>query len=74
VSPIQSLRVHAIDVSHETRQVRLVRAQYEMAVIARQTVGQRPRIEAIQRIGQNPQMHCTVGIVDADSPSPGNKI
>lgn len=50
VPSIEFLRVHAIDVTHESRQIRAMRVQHDVVVIAHQTIRERSRIEAIQGI------------------------
>lgn len=57
------MRVDAIDLSHQARQVGLVSLHDKMAMIAHQTVGEGGGLKAFKTVLENPQPRSPVGII-----------
>ena len=66
VAAVERLRVHAVQVPHEARQVRLPRLQHQVIVVAHQAIGQHAGIEAVDSSPQNRQQPMAVGVVGED--------
>jgi hypothetical protein len=70
VPSIERLRVHAIDVAHQQRQVGLPRVKHEVIVIAHQAIGQHLGVETLRRLGQCGETLVAIHIVPEDGFAP----
>lgn len=63
---VELLRVHAVEVAHQARQVVLLSLQYQVVVVAHQAVGQHLGIEAVHRLGEDVELGDPVRVVAVD--------
>jgi hypothetical protein len=64
---IESLAIDAIDVTHQPRQVRPLRLQDEVVVVAHQAEGEHQRIAALQALVDDRQQRLPIGVVGKDA-------
>ena len=70
VAPVEGLRVHAIDLPHQQRQVGLVRVLHEVIVVPHQAIGQHLGIKALHRLCHHLQQGTAVRVVHEDRLAP----
>jgi hypothetical protein len=66
MTSIAALRVHAVDVTHQARQIGSTCFDYEMIVVAHQAVGKAHGIESHERFAADVQQAGTVVVVVDD--------
>nr|WP_256577641.1 hypothetical protein [Pseudomonas sp. NFIX28] len=66
VPSVEHLRVHAVDMPHQPRKIRLPGMEHEVVVIVHEAVGQRLGIEALHALSHDRQQGFAVGVVDED--------
>ena len=63
VTAIISLRVNAIDMAHEARQITVQCKQNKVVVIAHQAIAQHPRVETRRALAKDIQQRVSINIV-----------
>lgn len=66
VALVEALRVDAVEVPHQARQVALARVQHEVVVVAHQAVRQHLGVEAVERMLEHGQVLDAVGVIAVD--------
>jgi hypothetical protein len=64
---IEALGIDAVELSHPFGQVRVRRLHEQVIVVAHQTVGVTPPVEALANIGEQTQEHPPVAVTAIDS-------
>jgi hypothetical protein len=62
VAALECLRIDIVEVAHQQRQVRTIRVQHEVIVIAHQAIGQHLRFNALHALLQNAEQLSTVAV------------
>lgn len=70
MTPVERLRVHAIDVAHQPRQVGLAGTHHQVVVVAHLAIGQHLGIKTIHRQRDDFQLGDPVLIVAVDGLTP----
>lgn len=66
VAAIEALRVHAVVMAHQTRQVGLAGVQYQVEAIADQAIGQQLSVETIHGLSHHCQVHAPIVVTAVD--------
>lgn len=70
VAAVEVLRVHAVEVPHQARQIGLPRAQHEVVVVAHQAIGEHLGVEALHGPPHDLQQTLAIAVVGEDRLAP----
>ena len=70
VAPIEGLRVNAIHVTHQPRQICLPRMQHQVVMVAHLAISQQLRVEPVYRMGDGVKLRLPINVVTIDRFAP----
>jgi hypothetical protein len=68
--PVKCLRINAVHMAHQPRQVCLPRVQHQVVVVAHLAVGQHLRVKPVHRMGDGFKLRLSIPVVAVDRFAP----